>query len=324
MSIKKIVALFVAMILGLGVLSACSFSDDSASDPAYTTLRYEGGDTGGSKFKEIVEPGEKIATNDRLYSYPNTQRQIKWDSSNFEKGANSADYTDMELTSKGGVGVSAKVTVPFTLNTSTAPVEVDGKEYPGGTIQVFHEIWGKSRKAYFDTTSDGNASYGAGWLWMMDTFPATCTSQILNPEVRAQDPEALWLDDSVRKGLVSGDGEGTSLKDKIQACVDNAMETDLQFYIIGNPTIDNLTPDSQFVNIYRERQDAETRAETADLNKAAKVKEAEANAAVAKAEAEIKKAEIAGYGGFDNYKCIYLADHGLNCAQPQYVVGGTK
>lgn len=314
---KKIVAALAALIMVFSI-SACSFSDDSASDPAYTTLRYEGGDTGGSKFKEIIEPGEKIATNDRLYAYPNTQRQDKWDSANFEKGAKSADYPDMILTAKGGVGVAAKVTVPFTLNTSTEPVEVDGKKYPGGTIQVFHEVFGKTRNAYFDTNTDGNGSYGPGWLWMMDTFISTCTTQVLNPEVRAQDPEALWLDDSIRKAITEG------LREKVQACVDNAMETDLQFYIIGNPTVDNFTPDSQFVSIYRERQDAETRAETAELNKEAKVKEAEANAAVAKAEAEIKKAEILGYGGFENYARFEAIKQGLNPYQPTYLVNGTK
>lgn len=317
---KRIISAILVGVLMVGGMGACSFSDDSSSDPAFTTLRYEGGDTGGSKFKEIVEPGEKLATNDRLYSYPNTQRQAKWDTDNFEKGAKSADYADMILTAKGGVGVAAKVTVPFTLNTSTEPVKFNDREYEGGTIQVFHEVFGKTRKAYFDTTTDGNESYGAGWLWLMDTFVSTCTTQVLNPEVRAQDPETLWLDDSVRKNIISGDGSvNASLRDKIQACVDNSMEGDLQFYIIGNPTVDTFTPDSQFVSIYRERQDAETRAETADLNKAAKVKEAEANTAVAKAEAEIKKAEINGYGGFDNYKCIYLADKGLNCAQPTII-----
>jgi len=311
---KRIVAAIAAVMM-VFTISSCSFSDDSRTDPAFTTLRYEGGDTGGSKFKEVVKPGEKLATNDRLYSYPNTQRQDKWDTANFEQGANSADYKDMILTAKGGVGVAAKVTVPFTLNTSSEPVEVNGKDYPGGTIQVFHEIFGKTRNAYFDTETDGNGSYGPGWLWMMDTFISTCTTQVLNPEVRAQDPEALWLNDEVRQSINEGLGE------KIQACVDNAMETDLQFYIIGNPTVDTFTPDSDFVTLYRERQDAETRAETAELNREAKVKEAEANAAVARAEAEIKQAEIEGYGGNEAYQRLQAIEKGLNPWQPTYIVG---
>lgn len=311
----------VAGVVGLGLIagmSACSFSDDSVSDPAYTTLRYEGGDTGGSKFKDVVEPGEKIATNDRFYSYPNTQRQDKWDSDNFEKGANSADYADMTLTAKGGVEVYAKVTVPFTLNTDTSPKTIDGKKYEAGTLQAFHEIFGKTRNGYFDTKTDGNASYGEGWLWLMDTYVSNCVRQTLIPQVRSEDPEALWLDDSIRTDINAG------LQEKVQTCVDNAMETDEQFYIIGNPTVDEFMPEGTFVSLYRERQDAETKAETADLNKQAKIKEAEANAAVAAAEAKIKKAEIDGYGGFENYNKFMAVEKGLNPYQPTYVVSGTK
>lgn len=315
MIIKRI----AAGLVGLGLIvsmSACSA--DGVSDPAFTTLRYEGGDTGGSKFKEAVEPGEKLATNDRFYSYPNTQRQAKWDSDNFDGGAKSADYADMSLTAKGGVVVNAKVTVPFSLNTSTEPKEIDGKKYEGGTLQAFHEIFGKTRKGYFDTSEDGNGSYGPGWLWLMDTYLSNCVRQTLIPQVRAEDPEALWLNDSIRTDINS------TLKEEIQACVDNAMETDESFYIVGNPTIDEFMPESSFVSLYRERQDAETKAETADLNKTAKVKEAEANAAVAQAEAEIKKAEISGYGGFDNYARLEAIKGGLNPYQPTYIVPGTK
>jgi hypothetical protein len=102
------------------------------------------------------------------------------------------------------------------------------------------------------------------------------------------------------------------------------METDLQFYTIGEATVDSITPDPEFTSLYRERQDAQVRAQTAQDNAKAQVAEAKAKAQVAREEAKVKRAEIAGYGGFANYKCIYLADNGLNCAQPQYVVGGVR
>lgn len=309
----------LAIILCLGmVMSSCSLTADDAADPAYKTLRYEGGDVGGSKFKECVKEGDKLASNDAFYSYPNTQRQDKWDSENFNTGANSADYPDMTLAAQGGVDVNMKVTVPFFLNTSCDPIEVDGKRYPGGAVQVFHELIGKTRNAYFDPTTDGNGSYGPGWLWAMDTYLSNCVSSTLTPEIRKRDAETLWLDDSVRQDI------SDRIDEQIQTCVDASMETDVQFYRVGNATVDRITPDAQFVSLYRERQEAETRADTAELNRTVKVREAQANAAVARAEAKVKQAEIRGYGGFGNYKCIYLADQGLNCAQPQYVVGGTR
>ena len=314
---KKFIAILAAIMLVFS-MSSCSLTADDAADPAYRTLRYEGGDVGGSKFKECVKEGDKLASNDAFYSYPNTQRQDKWDSANFQQGAKSADYGDMELAAQGGVSVNMKVTVPFFLNTSCETIDVDGKSYPGGAIQVFHELIGKTRNAYFDPTTDGNGSYGSGWLWAMDTYLSNCVTSTLTPEIRKRDAETLWLNDSVRQDI------SDSIDEDIQTCVDDAMETDVQFYRVGNATVDRITPDEQFVGLYRERQEAETRADTAELNKKVQVREAEAKAAVARAEAKIKQAEIRGYGGFGNYRCIYLADAGLNCAQPQYVVGGTR
>lgn len=313
--IKRIVAALFGLAVLVG-LTACT--SDGVSDPAYKTLRYEGGDFDGSKFKECVDEGEKLASNDRFYSYPATQRQDKWDSENYKQGANSADYPDMVLTASGGVDLGIKITVPFRLNTSCDEVEANGKTYKGGTIQAFHEIFGKTRDGYFDPTEDGNDSYSDGWLWLMDTYISTCVKQQLTPKVRVLNPEKAWLDDTVRQDLTE------TLTEDVQKCVDNSMETDLQFYKIGNATIDGITPDKTFTALYRERQEAETRAQTAEINRDAKIAEAKANAAIAREEAKIKEAEIAGYGGFSNYRCIYLADAGLNCAQPQYVVGGSK
>lgn len=316
----------IVAVAGLGLVfsvSACGITADDAADPAYQTIRYEGGDVGGSKFKECVAEGEKLASNDAFYSYPKTQRQDKWDSANYKRGANSADYPDLELTDKNGVPVAVKVTVPFTLNTSCEPTEVNGKNYPGGAIQVFHEVFGKTRNGYFDPTEEGNNTYGAGWLWLMDTYISTCVTQTLTPKVRAEDAEDLWLKDEVRLDMVNGDS-GTELREQIQNCVNNAMETDIQFYNIGNPTIDQFTPDTQFQTLYRERQEAETRAETAEFNKDAQVAEARAQAAVAREQAKVKQAEISGYGGFNNYAKLQAVEAGLNPFQPTYKVSDTQ
>lgn len=305
---KKII-LVLAVIAGL-FLSGCSLTADSASDPAYRTLRYEGGDVGGSKFKECVKDGDKLASNDAFYSYPRTQRQDRWDSSNFGKGANSADYGDMELTDKNGIGINLKVTVPFTLETSCDPVTVDGKKYPGGTIQAFHEIFGKTRDGYFDPTEDGNKTYGAGWLWLMDTYISNCVIQQLTPAVRAQDAEQLWLNDTLRSDLSTGLGE------RVQACVNNSMETDLEFYHIGNATVDKITPDAEFVALFRERVEAEKKAETAEINRESQIKQAQAEAAVAAEQAKIKQAEISAYGSVENYLMWQAITGGINPWQP--------
>jgi hypothetical protein len=90
------------------------------------------------------------------------------------------------------------------------------------------------------------------------------------------------------------------------------METDLQFYIIGNPTVDLITPDAEFTSLYRERNDADTRAETAEVNKKAKVREAQADAAVARARAQAKRAEISAYDNEQNYLRERAIEEGMN------------
>src|SRR6478752_6793021 len=124
---KRIVIAVAATLALLGSTAACSITGDERTDPSMATLRYEGGDTGGSKFKECVEPGEKMVSNDKFYSYPTTQREDVWDTSNYDgAGSDSADHPDLVLTDKNGVTVNAKVKVSFFLNTNCDEVEVDG------------------------------------------------------------------------------------------------------------------------------------------------------------------------------------------------------
>lgn len=312
----KRIAMAVGGIATALIITGCS--SDGLSDPAFQTLRYEGGDTGGSKFKECVKEGEKLVSNDRFYSYPKTQREAVWDSDTFEKNGNSADYPDLVVTDKDGREAYVKMKISFFLNTSCEPVEVNGKRYPGGTVQAFHELVGKTRNAYFDTGKDGNGSYGAGWLWAMNNYVSTPVKDFVSKAVRTQQVETLYSDVAKQEEIES------SLAEAMPALVNSVMETDLQFYQNFTVSIYKITPDAEYLALIKERENAQIRAETAQKNAEARIAEAEANARVAWKEAKIKQAEIAGYGGFENYKCIYLADQGLNCAQPQYVVGGVR
>ena len=306
---KKILLLIVAV--ALVALSACSA--DGYTDLSMKTLRYEKGASQGGKFVECVQPGEKIVTNDSLYPYPVTQREDVWDSDNYNAGSRSADHGGLQVLDPNGGSVNMKVKVPFFLNTDCEPTTVNGKKYEGGTLQVFHEMIGKTRHAYFNE----NGSYGDGWLWAMDNYISSSVVEHLNQEARKYTADQLYNDMNVRAELVKTLGE--ALPDMVNA----TMETDLDFYKFpkGGAKIYDVKPEGAYLDIFKERQAAEERAKTAEINRAAKVAEAKANAEIAEAQAKVKRAEIEGYGGFDNYKCIYLADKGLNCAQPQYLVG---
>lgn len=313
--IKRLILGLFALSLVLG-LSSCS--SDSLTDPAYVTLRYEGGDTGGSKFKECMSVGEKIATNDRTYSYPTTQRESVWDSDHFEQNGNSADYPDLRILDKNGREVFVKMKISFMLNTSCEPVETDGRQYPGGTIQAFHELIGKTRNAYFDTSEDGNGSYGAGWLWAMNNYISTPAQDFVTKAVRPLDVENIYNDTSKQEDIEA------ALAEAMPELVNSVMETDLQFYENFTVSIYSMTPDAEYLSLIKERENAQILADTAQANADAAVAQARAEARVAREKAKIKQAEIAGYGGFNNYVCVYMADKELNCKQPQYIVGASK
>lgn len=272
---------FVVAALAVGLMFtsvACGFSGDQRTDPSFRTLRYEGGDFSGSKFKECMSDGEKIASNDKFYSYPTTQRQDVWDSDNFNQGTESADHPDLVLTSKGGTTIKAKVKVDFALNVSCDPVKVDGKEYPGGVLQVFHEKIGKTRAAYFDVTKKGNDSYAGGWLWAMDTYVSTPVIGDLVSQAKTYTPDQLWQNPSV------ADDMEKTLMSRIEDEINAGMETDLQFYHIAGIQIYQLTPDDTYLDLFKQRQAAATKAQSALDNKKALVTEAQTNGAVRRAE----------------------------------------
>jgi hypothetical protein len=308
---KKI---FIILAVALGLfLTACS--SDGYTDLSMKTLRYEKGSTQGGQFVECIDPGEKIVTNDSLYPYPTTQRENVWDSDQFGQGSRSADHNDLEVLDKNGVIVYLKVKVPFFLNTDCSPVTVGGREYKGGTLQVFHEMIGKTRQAYFN--EDG--SYNNGWLWAMDNYISSSVVDYLKREARLFTADELYNNVEIRENLQTG------LTEALPDLVNATMETDLEFYKFPQSSVKiyDVRPEQEYLSIFKERQAAEERARTAEINREAKVEEAEANAKIAQAEAKVKQAEIEGYGGFENWNKAKAVENGLNPYQPTYVVGGT-
>lgn len=307
---KRIVIAVLAVLALLGSTAACSITGDERTDPSFQTLRYEGGDTGGSKFKECVDPGEKMVSNDKFYSYPTTQREDVWDSANFEQGSKSADHGDLTLTDKNGVTVNAKVKVSFFLNTDCTPVKIGDHEYPGGTLQAFHELIGKTRGAYFDPKAEGNAAYSAGWLWAMDNYISSPVLDNLSVQAKTQTADDMWLKESVKTEMEK------NLADALPGLVNDGMESDLEFYKIASVKIYSITPSDDYLSLYRDRQAAQVKAQTAEANKRAQIAEAQAQAAVARQQALVKKAEISGYGSVDAYLRHEAIEAGMNPFQP--------
>lgn len=309
---KKKVAVAAAALAVL-TITACSF--DGYTDQSMRTLRYEKGASQGGAFKECIQPGEKIATNDQFYAYPVSQREDVWDTDNYvdsngngiSEGA--ADNKDL-VVSVDGVDMNVKMKVQFFLNTSCEPVTVNGKEYKGGTLQVFHELIGRTRSAWFNCDDDG-CSYDGGWIWAMTNYISSPTTRLATAELNQYTPEELWQETDLWQKI------GEDMTTQIQTAVDNTMETDLSFYERMRVIITKIDPDSEFKKLYRARQDADTKAETAEALKAARIAEAKADAAVAEERAKERLAEINGFkGNVDAYNDWLMIQKGMNPRQP--------
>ena len=307
---KKLI--LIPIVALLAALSACSGS--GYTDQSVITLRYEKGASQGGKFVECIEPGKKIVTNDALYPYPATQREDVWDTANYNAGSNSADHEDLRLTDKNGNTVFVKMKVSFFLNTDCSPKTINGKQYKGGTLQAFHELIGKTRHAYFNE----GGGYGDGWLWAMDNYISSSVVDYMTKATRTQTADDMWLKSTVNTEFTEGLAE--ALPDLVNA----GMETDLQFYKDFTIKIYSITPDDSYLNLYKERQNAKIKAETAEANKQARITEAQADAAVAEEKAKVRAAEAKGYGGMENMLKDKAIDNGLNPWQPTYIVGGSS
>lgn len=307
----KRIAIGLAAALAL-VMSGCSITGDNLTDPSFQTARYAGGVGEGSKFKECVEGGEKMVGDDTYYPYPATQREAVWDSDKFVDrdgdgfGDGSADYPDLEVTDADGRRVYVKMKVQFFLNTDCTPVTVGDTRYEGGTLQAFHEKIGKTRKAYFNESGE----YGSGWLWAMNNYISTPVVNFVSRASRVEKAEEMYKDAAIQ------DAMQTDLAAALPGLVNDGMETDLQFYERFGVQIFKITPDDEYLNLLRDRENAQIKAETAQANSEARVAEAKANAEVAEAEARVRQAEIRGYGGIEGYLKNKAIDKGINPWQP--------
>jgi hypothetical protein len=300
-----------ALVIGLGACGA------TTTDNTLVTLHYKGGLTQGESFDKCIAPGAKEIDDggDKNYRYPVTQREWVNDTAEYERdGHGNADTESLTFTSKDGIPITAVVRTSFTLNTSCDKVEADGKTYEGGELQAFHELIGKTRKAYFD--SEG--SYGSGWVWVLGNYigrPVNSKLGIIGHQYTA---EEYYNDPSLRNQIAE------EMNGQIADAVNAVMVTDLTFFEGITVSVDKLDVPADLKALYTERQNARVEAETAELNAQSKVTEAEANAKIAKAQADIIREEIRAYPNYEAYLKAKAIEAGMNPFQPSGVLVGQK
>jgi FKBP-type peptidyl-prolyl cis-trans isomerase len=310
--LKVAIASVIALVAGVG-LSSCGAT---TTDNTLVTLHYKGGLTQGEAFDKCIAPGAKEIDDggDKNYRYPVTQREWVNDTAEYSReGHGNADTESLTFTSKDGQPITAVVRTSLTLNTSCEKVEADGKTYEGGTLQAFHELIGKTRKAYFDEDGD----YGSGWIWVLGNYIGRPVNSKLGVIGHTYTAEEIYNDPSIKNQIAD------ELTEQVPDAVNDVMVTDLEFFQGITVSIDKLEVPETLQTLYRERADAKVEAETADINAEAKIQEAEANARIAEAEAKARQAVIEGYGSVEAYLKAQAIEAGMNPFQPSYgaVVG---
>jgi hypothetical protein len=271
---RKRLALAVAG--GAVMLTALTGCSKEYVDDTMVALQYSGGIGEGGKFKDCLTSGNAIRTDDAIYRYPTTQRQDDFNTDRYKANdPDAADNKDITATTKDGVVVYIRGNQNFGLVTDCK------------TIQKFHEQIGKTRKAYFN--EDG--TYNGGWITTMNYYITPAVIARWRDAISQHDIKELWPSTGLYTDLTEEVNGDPSQTDSMQYDVDTRTEGNTQFYDRLTFTLTQIDVGEEYKDQYNQRQQAQTAADTAQLNKTAQIAQAQADKAVRVAQAEADAAE---------------------------------
>jgi hypothetical protein len=155
------------------VLTGCSIANPTSSE---VSLQYGSGPFDSRKFVECETDRDVSDVNDDHYYYPSGQRDFTFGESD---GIDSAPLTS---TTQDAQEIKVTGTVKFTLNTDCTPfTDPTGKNWPGGKLQMFHELIAYK---YDAAPTDGGEQMTDGWSALLRNYVGAALD-------RATDNEAL-------------------------------------------------------------------------------------------------------------------------------------
>lgn len=286
---KFLVIAFVALAM---MLTGCGVS----TQPSVTKVQVGAGPFEDPKFKGCIKPSEKrnTPTNDDYFAYPVSERDLD------ATGQKGSDFPAVSVLSKDNAEMNIPVTLRFNMVSDC------------DTLEQFHRAYGERYAAYLN--DDGTSSDG----WMM----------VLRKLMF--DPMDTTLDEIAKKYTWREMLNNAEVQNELQAAlkenIDDIVTDNAKGEYFENFTVlmKKPTPTNEDLKAaVAAEQSAVATAQAAESEARAKKLQAEAEVAVARAEAEKKRAEIAGFGGFENYARFEAIVNGLNPFQPTYLVSGT-
>jgi hypothetical protein len=272
-----------------------------STEPDQTALHYEGGSFSSKKYASIVGPSKKewFGPGDKTYLYPAGQRAYD------ATGGPGAEHTPFTSSSKDSVELATPMSVTLSLKT-------DEK-----SLRTFHEQIGIKYKAY---ANDGSDDISNGWISMLNFYVGQSLDATVDRVLAGYDWRQAYNDPAVR----------VKIQDEVQKDLPTLVDSKMNAAGVGGyfdnyaVQVQRPVPTNQTLrdNIAA-AQNQVAQAEAAKAKADADLKTAQAQILVQQAEANKKKADISAYGSVAEYNKAQAIDKGINPYQPTYVVSGT-
>lgn len=291
---NKFVILLVA-VLAI-ILTGCA---SASTGPDLKALHYSGGAMSAKKFQGCLDPSSRSGYDpgDKYVAFPT--RQISYDATG-GKGAEARAFT---VVSKDNAELYVPATVTFSLDTSCS------------VLRKFYETIGARYNAGFDPNGDsGNPP--EGWTALLNYVIGKPLDTTLDRVAQNYDYRAVWNDPAVKAAFEK------EVNQNIETLVNRQAGGDF----FRDFTVLILKPDPKDPSLKKaiaDEQAAVAQANAAKAKADADTKTAQAQLALQQAQAHAKQAEIAGYGGVENYLKHEAIAAGQNPFQQQFVVSGT-
>lgn len=246
-------ALGLALLVPLG---ACAYATPGASEVA---LQYEGGVVEGRQFYECFDGGARDAQDwgDTQYYYPTGSRDFTF------SGAKTADTAPLTAVSSDSQQLRVTGTVKFSMTLTCARfTDPSGKEWPGGTAQYFHELYGSKNPATPVYNVEGNAAYGEGWANFLEQYVGFAVDRIVNDNALAFKLAELRTDPTARSKWETD--VRTKLPDMLRKLTGGVQLFKVTEVVLQQPDVRKEVQDAE-----AQRQAAQITADAAEIDKKA-------------------------------------------------------
>lgn len=176
-----------AFVVTVGGLTACSTADTA---PNQIALQYQNGPFSSRVFVSCVPQStlQYHKINNDHYYYPEGQRTLTF--------GPDGDFPALSITSTEGQVMAVNANMTFHLNTSCQPyTDAQGRHWPGGVIQKFHETIAAQDQAY---ATDGGGEPGPGWDKVLQKYLQAPTERGVSNQALGFGWNALFTDPATK------------------------------------------------------------------------------------------------------------------------------